>query len=117
VIGAERLAGSEVRVVLSTVADADAAARLARQLLDERLIACANLVPGITSIYRWEGEVQTEGEVLMIFKTQDGTLDRLILRLQEIHPYQVPEVVCLASNFTSAPYARWIFAETGEPGA
>lgn len=113
---AERPSGSDVRVVLSAVSDSETAARLARQLVDERLIACANLLPGITSIYRWKGEVQTEGEVLMILKTQDATLNRLVQRLQEIHPYDVPEVVCLPVGFTAAPYARWVITETHAGG-
>jgi periplasmic divalent cation tolerance protein len=116
VTGAERASGSNIRVVLSTVSDRDAAARLARQLVDERLIACANLLPGITSIYRWKDEVQTEGEVLMILKTQAAALDRLVQRLQEIHPYDVPEVVCLPVGFTAAPYARWVITETHAGG-
>jgi periplasmic divalent cation tolerance protein len=102
-------------VVLSAVGDREAAARIARQLVEERLIACANLVPGVTSVYRWEGEVQTEDEVLMILKTREGVLERLVERLQEIHPYQVPEMVCLPPDFTAAPYARWVIAETGGP--
>lgn len=101
-----------LQVVLSTVSNQETATRIARQLVDERLVACANLLPGVTSIYRWKGELQVEGEVLMILKTGDATLDRLVERLQQLHPYEVPEVMCLPSASATAPYARWVDAET-----
>ncbi|HYJ79455.1 MAG TPA: divalent-cation tolerance protein CutA, partial [Longimicrobiaceae bacterium] len=78
-------------VVLMTVPDAATGERIARALVGERLIACANLVPGVTSVYRWEGEVRAEGEHLVVMKTRGALLDRLFARAAELHPYDVPE--------------------------
>lgn len=104
--------GDEVRVVLSTISDTSAASHIAHQLLEERLIACANIVPGVTSVYRWKGEVKTDAEVLMILKTRTAMLEQLEQRIQELHPYEVPEIISLPSGWTSEPYARWVLAES-----
>lgn len=103
---------SSVQVVLTTVGDAAAAERLAKLLVEERLIACANLVPGVSSVFRWNDQVQTEPEVLLLLKTTDGMLPRLTERLQQVHPYEVPEVVCLPEAHASAAYGDWVAAET-----
>ena len=105
-------ASDGVRVVLTTIDDHAGAERLARALLDEHLIACANLVPGITSIYRWRGEIQTGGETLLLLKTRDRMLSRLVGRLAELHPYELPEVVCLPRADTSVAYGEWVATET-----
>lgn len=104
--------GSELVLALSTAPDAEQAERIARTLVEERLIACANLVPGVTSIYRWEGAVQAEREVLMVMKTRRALVPRLKERLPRMHPYQVPELVVTPVVDGLDPYRRWVRDET-----
>jgi periplasmic divalent cation tolerance protein len=101
-------------VMLSTFPDEDTARRIARTLMEERLVACVNLVPGLTSIYRWQGEVQTSAEVLGIIKT-GATTDRVMARLKELHPYEVPEIVVVPTGAVHPAYLAWVKAESGEP--
>ena len=100
-------------MVLATVPDAEVGRRLARSLLQERLIACANLVPGVTSLYRWEGEVQEEDETLVVMKTRSELVPRLIARIPELHPYELPEVLALRVDDGLPAYRRWVLGETG----
>jgi periplasmic divalent cation tolerance protein len=98
---------SELVLVLTTVgADADAAA-LARTLVEERLAACVNVVPGMTSIYRWKGTVGQEREQQLIIKTTPGRVEALAVRLREIHPYELPELIVLSAR-ASAAYGEWV---------
>lgn len=101
----------ELRVVLMTAPDGSEAARLARALVDEGLAACVNLVPGIRSIYRFEGEVHDEGEVLMIAKTRADRFQALCRRVAALHPYRVPEIVGLAVPEVAEAYAAWVSGE------
>jgi periplasmic divalent cation tolerance protein len=101
----------DVRVALVTAPDADVGARIARTLVEERLVACVNLVPGVRSIYRWEGAVQEDAEVLLVAKTAAGRAEALAARVREVHPYDVPEVVLLAVEGGSAPYLDWVREE------
>jgi periplasmic divalent cation tolerance protein len=95
-------------IVLTTLpADADPAV-LARQLIGERLAACISAMPVMTSIYRWEGAVQEEGERQLVIKTSSARLDALQARLHELHPYQVPEFVVLTAAAASSRYAQWV---------
>jgi periplasmic divalent cation tolerance protein len=102
-----------VSVVLATVPDAGMGRRLARTLLEERLIACATLVPGVTSLYRWEGEVQEEEEGLLVMKTRSELVPRLVARIPELHPYELPEVLALWVDDGLPAYCRWVLGETG----
>lgn len=113
---------AEVVLALSTAPDAAVAERIARALVEERLIACANLVPGLTSVYRWEGGIRADAEVLLLMKTRRGLLPRLKERLPALHPYEVPELVVAPVEDGLQPYCRWVLDETraagsrGEPG-
>jgi periplasmic divalent cation tolerance protein len=107
------VADTGVSVVLVTVPDAEVGRRLARALLEERLVACANLVPGVTSLYRWEGEVQEDDEVLLVMKTRSGLVPRLSARIPELHPYELPEVLALGVTDGLPAYCRWVLDETG----
>ena len=102
-----------VAVVLVTAPDAETGARLARSLVEERLAACANLIPGVRSIYRWEGRVQDDAEVLLVLKTRAERVDALAARVCELHPYDVPEVVALPAVGGSRAYLDWVRAESG----
>jgi len=99
---------SDVRIVLITAPDLAVAAGLGRALVEERLAACANLVPQITSIYRWEGAVQEDSEVLMVVKTSAGRVAALTERVLALHPYEVPEVLVLPIESGAAAYLDWV---------
>lgn len=104
----------EVRVVLMTAPDVGVAGRVARALLDERLIACANVLPGVTSIYRWQGAVHTEAECLVVMKTGEVRVPRLLERAAALHPYDVPELLVLKVDGGLPEYCRWVLDETAE---
>jgi periplasmic divalent cation tolerance protein len=99
---------SELSLVLVTAPDPDTAARLARTLVEERLAACGNLVPGVRSIYRWNDQVCDEAEVLLILKTRQASVESLRARIVELHPYACPEVVALSPEAVHPPYLAWV---------
>lgn len=99
-------------VVLVTVPDLAVGRELARALVGERLVACVNLVPGLTSVYRWEGAIEEASEVLLVMKTVRRRVAELERRVAELHPYDVPEFVVLAPEHTGARYLDWLIAET-----
>ena len=104
---------SDARIVLTTVVSTDAAITMARTLLVERLAACVNIVDRLQSMYWWEGAIQQESEVLLIIKTSAARSDALAARLQEIHPYDVPEVIAIEPSEVSPRYLEWLIGETG----
>ena len=91
--------------------DADAGA-FARALVDERLGACVNLLPVMESVYRWEGQVETESERQLIIKTTRARTSELWERVRELHPYEVPEFVVVPILDGNEAYLRWIAAST-----
>jgi periplasmic divalent cation tolerance protein len=102
------------RVVLVTAPDEAVAESLVRQLVEEGVAACGNIVPGITSIYRWQGQVEREREVLVVFKTTVAGAVRLAERVPQLHPYEVPEVLVLPVERGHGPYLNWISENVGE---
>lgn len=98
----------ETLVVLVTAPTMEEAAQLGRALVEERLAACANLVPGLRSIYRWQDAIQDDAEVLMLIKTTAASLDRLTQRVVELHSYDTPEVVALPITGGSTAYRQWL---------
>jgi periplasmic divalent cation tolerance protein len=106
--------GTDALVVLVTAPSAEKAAELARALVEERLAACGNVVPGLRSIYRWQGAVQEDAEALLLLKTTRARLDALRARVLALHPYDVPEVLALPVEAGSAAYLAWIAESTGE---
>jgi periplasmic divalent cation tolerance protein len=99
-------------IVLTTFSSAEKAAEIARVLVEERLIACANVLPAVRSVYRWQGKVHDEAEVLAILKTPAERLARLQQRLRELHPYEVPEMLAVRVEAGWPPYLEWLAAET-----
>ena len=100
-----------MKIVFCT-APAEAAQRLASTLVEERLAACVNVLPAVESIYRWQGAVERADESLLVAKTSDASLERLMSRLAEIHPYSTPEIVAVDVAKASAAYLAWVDAET-----
>lgn len=103
---------TDALVVLVTAPNPDKAAEIARTLVEERLAACGNVVPGLRSIYRWEGKVQDDAEALLVLKTTRARFEALRDRVLALHPYEVPEVIALPVEAGSARYLDWIEAET-----
>ncbi|GAA5004062.1 divalent-cation tolerance protein CutA [Pseudoluteimonas lycopersici] len=95
-----------------TCPDPATAERLAEALVGERLAACANIVPGLRSIYRWQGTVERADEVLLLVKTQARLLQRLQERLLELHPYELPGLVAVEIDHGLPATLRWIADET-----
>lgn len=100
----------DVRVVLCT-APADRAEEIARALLEARLAACVNVVPGLASLYWWKGEICRDGESLLVIKTREGLLARLEGKLAEVHPYDTPEVLALPVVEGAGRYLAWLRGE------
>ncbi|HEY1208317.1 MAG TPA: divalent-cation tolerance protein CutA [Terracidiphilus sp.] len=98
----------QARIVLTTTANPDEAARLGRTLVEERLAACATLIPAVQSIYRWQGEVESATETLLLLKTGPEQLAALEARLRELHSYQTPEFLVLKVDAASQPYLDWL---------
>jgi periplasmic divalent cation tolerance protein len=111
-----RGASDAVRVVLVTVPDAETGRALARQVVEERLAACGNVIPGLRSVYRWAGEVKEDSEAMVLFKTTEGAIPQLEKRVLELHPYEVPEFLALPVIHGHTPYLRWVRGEVADPG-
>lgn len=105
-------APDEVRVCLCACPDLATARRLGRTLVDERLAACAQVLPGIESIYRWNGAVESAAEILLILKTTPMRFDALQARLVALHPYEVPELVALPAVAGLPAYLHWVAEST-----
>ena len=99
---------TEALVVFTTFANEQDAARVARVLVEERLVACANLVPGARSIYRWQDQVQDEREVVVLMKTRKQDWSALLSRLHELHPYETPECIAVRIAAGAPKYMAWL---------
>jgi periplasmic divalent cation tolerance protein len=106
---------STYSVVMTALPNPEAAARLGRALVEEQLAACANLVPGVRSIYRWQGKLCEEPETLVILKTRAELFDALKSRAAALHPYECPELIRLDISDGHPPYLDWIGANTRVP--
>ena len=98
--------------MLVTAPDGEVAAKLARALVEERLAACVNVVPGVRSFFRWEGKVQEDGAVLLLVKTHSDRTRALAARVQELHPYDLPEILEFTASGGSAAYLDWVRMES-----
>ena len=101
-------AETDYRLVLCTCPDQECATRIAERLVEERLAACVSLVPGLTSIYRWQGGIQRDAEVLLLIKTVAGRFDALAATLCALHPYEVPEIIALPITAGLPDYLTWM---------
>jgi periplasmic divalent cation tolerance protein len=102
-------------VVLITAPQGAPAKGLARMLVEEKLAACVNLVPGLESIYWWEGKIDEAAETLLIAKTDKLKVKAIIKAVKAKHPYSVPEVISLRIKEGNRDYLRWIAASLGTP--
>ena len=102
------------RLVFVTAPDRETARSLARGLVEARLAACANLIEGVTSVYRWQGAVEEEAEVLLVIKTTADRVAALERRLADEHPYDVPECVAVEPASVEARYLAWLREQTAD---
>lgn len=98
----------EILLALSTFPDADTARKIVRQLVEGNLVACGNIVPQIESIYRWQGKTEASAEALAIFKVSSSRYPDFEKKLRSLHPYDVPEIVCVNISKGLPDYLRWV---------
>ncbi len=102
-------------IVFSTFPDAATANKAAASLVDAHLAACVNILPGVTSVYRWRGKVEQAGEVLLIVKTTQEAYPQLESALKACHPYELPEIIAVAVEAGLPDYLNWVSEETHLP--
>jgi periplasmic divalent cation tolerance protein len=108
----------DFQIVLCTCADREEAERIAHSLVEQRLAACVNILPGVQSIYRWQGAVETASEVLMLIKTSPAHLRKVQSTIAGLHSYEIPEFLVLSISAGSEAYLAWLGASLGpEPGS
>ena len=98
----------KLQIIMTTLDDMDQAEQLARLLVDSRSAACVNMLPNITSVFRWEGEVQVEREILMLIKTTFDNSPDVTAIIEAHHSYDVPEIVRLSGEVLHKPYMQWV---------
>lgn len=108
---------TEALIVFSTFPDEDSAARAVRTLVEERLIACANLMPGARSIYRWKEGVEDTREVVVLMKTRKQDWTVLLSRLHDLHPHETPECIAVRIAAGAPKYMAWLDEALSEGGA
>ncbi len=99
---------SSDEIVVLVTSPKDIAESLATTVVAEHLAACANIIPGVTSIFFWEGKVCQEAEVLLLIKTTKSSWNQLMVRVKELHTYDIPEIVSLPITDGFQPYLNWI---------
>ncbi len=102
---------TELYILYIPCPNADAAEEIARILLEERLVACANILPAMQSLYHWEGEIVQESEVLLLLKTQATQLEAVERRVSDLHPYDIPCITAWTCS-ANAAFARWVTTES-----
>ena len=95
-------------MIWSPFASENEASLVARKLLEEKLVGCANIVPGVRSMFDWEGEIYEEGEVGVLFKTDKSLLDQAVARIEELHPYETPAIVGWQSDAAGVATGNWL---------
>lgn len=95
-------------VVILVTCPAPEAERIATALVDERLVACVNILPKIVSVYRWDNKTCKDDESLLVIKSSKHLWDALEPRIRELHTYEIPEIICIPIELGSEPYLNWI---------
>jgi len=111
------LPASPLVLVLTTFPEAEQARQIGTALIERQLAACVNFVPSIQSVYRWQGQIQQDAEIIALFKTRRALLPGLEAALSALHPYATPEFVVLAAESASSAYLAWVEATTAQPQA
>lgn len=95
-------------IALTTCPDSKVASSLAHTIVEQQLAACVNIIPGIQSVYQWQGEIETDNELLLVMKTNKQTLKTLELFIMQQHPYETPEFICINIESGAQAYLDWI---------
>jgi periplasmic divalent cation tolerance protein len=103
---------NQLVVILCTVPDEATAEKLATGLVEGRLAACVNAVPGVKSFYRWQGKIEAETEIQLLIKTRSERFDELAAWISENHPYEVPEIIAIPADRVSDAYLTWAVEQT-----
>jgi periplasmic divalent cation tolerance protein len=101
---------TDFQIILCTCADREQAERIAQRLVELHLAACVNILPGVHSIYRWQGSVESAAEVLMLIKTSAAHTNEVQSTIANLHSYEIPEFLVLSVTDGSAPYLAWLNA-------
>jgi periplasmic divalent cation tolerance protein len=109
---AKTMSGATIRAVLVTVPSLEVGKKIAEGVVKNKLAACVNIIPQVTSIYEWEGKVTEDSELLLIIKTQESRFEELSSFVQANHPYDVPEVIALPIDQGSKSYLDWVKKQT-----
>ena len=102
----------EISIVYSTVGSRTEAVVIGRALVEERLAACANVLDGVTSVYRWEGVVQEDSEAILLLKTRSELVKSVMSRIRALHGYDCPAIVSWELAQVSADYRQWVCEQT-----
>ena|SRR5215211_710229 len=105
----------DVLLVISTFPEAEGAARIAEQLVTERLVACANILPSARSIYRWKGKMESAAETIVLFKTTRARFAEVKTKLNQLHPYDVPEIIAFPASDGLPAYLAWVEESCAPP--
>jgi len=100
-------------LVISTLPDPQQAQKLAQLLIEQRLAACVNILPGATSVYRWQGKVESANETIVLIKTTMAGYPALEAAIKAAHPYELPEIVAVPVTAGLPGYLNWVASETG----
>lgn len=103
---------ADARIVITTAGSREEAERIAQFLVEEQIAACVNLLPGVTSVYRWQGAVERADEILLLIKTRAAHLEAVDAALHRLHSYEVPEFLVLQAEAGSKAWLEWLAAST-----
>jgi periplasmic divalent cation tolerance protein len=106
---------TDKRIVLTTAGSEEEAKKIARHLVESRMAACVNIVPQVTSIYRWKENIEEGGEWLLLIKTTAAAFEKVRQTIVELHSYDLPECICLTIEEGSPNYLQWIAESVTEP--
>jgi periplasmic divalent cation tolerance protein len=106
---------SDPVLIYTTFDNSEDAGKVGRKLVESRLAACVNIIPSMTSIYEWEGELHEAGEVVMLIKTRKGRQPQALQRAKELHPYDTPALLVIEPSEVEADFAAWIVGQTDMP--
>ena len=101
-----------VLIIYSTTSSVEEARKIARILVEEKLVACVNIIPKIESIYRWQGKIEEDNESILLAKTIDKNIDQVIQRIKENHSYDIPDIVAIPITHGFKKYLDWVEDET-----
>ena len=99
-------------LIYTTLESLEDAKSVGRALVEAKLAACVNILPAMTAIYEWQGELQEAGEVVMLIKTRKGCVDKALARAKELHPYDTPALLVIEPSQVDCDFANWIKAQT-----